>query len=87
MHFRVEIIDPSNKLIGECYPAQTKSYCDTHSDNAVLAQNVTTNETTCLIRGIINERMNGKWKCLHGTNKGLANVDVTVLRYKGIMWD
>ncbi|XP_063400057.1 uncharacterized protein LOC134684683 [Mytilus trossulus] len=82
LHFRVKIQDPSGKLMGECVPGQKKSSCDEYAKNVVIAQNIKTNETTCMIRGIIDNSLNGKWKCLHGTNTGLAEVEVTVLRNK-----
>lgn len=82
--FRVEFENPSGNLVGDCIPGRD---CYSYLDNVAIVQNITTNETNCLITGTIDTNLNGKWKCLHGTNTGLADVEVTVLRTKGIYND
>lgn len=80
--FRVEFKNQFNETVGGCVPGHE---CYNYNHNVAIKQNIATNVTTCLITGTIDDNLNGKWKCLHGTNTGLADVEVTVLRNAGIL--
>lgn len=62
------------------YPLCTAAY-----NNTTVQQNIITNETIVLIRGKIDQSINGNWSCRHGfgRNKYKAFTDIKVLRLKG----
>lgn len=51
--------------------------CTSHFKNSSIVQDLKTNITTLIVRGHINNKVNGPWSCYHGTNTGNATVIVT----------
>lgn len=68
----------------DCLPPRPFSKCDPYYKNGSITQNPRTNETIYIVKGKIDNYINGNWTCRHGTRKDVAYVEVTVLRIHGM---
>lgn len=82
LHFKVWILDQYGNVQGSCIPPTPSSKCEPFYGNGTLSQNSETNETIFIVHGKIDYRINGNWTCLHGRQRDVAQVEVTVLRMK-----
>ncbi|CAC5398513.1 HARBI1 [Mytilus coruscus] len=82
LHFNVRILDQYGTEQGYCITPTPTSKCEPYYKNGTLSQNTETNETTFIVHGKIDYRINGNWTCLHGRQRDTAQVEVTVLRMK-----
>lgn len=67
--------------VADCY----KRSCDSYYSNGSIFLTKEKNQTIYIVKGIINEHVNGNWTCRHGRNRDIAIVDVTVLTIKGMI--
>lgn len=83
---RVQFINPLGNVSADCVPPIPiiqRVQCNSHFTNGSIWQNVKTNETFYTVNGTIDYHVNGNWTCKHGTGRGTADVEVTVLKGKG----
>lgn len=83
LQFRVELVNQYHITQGYCLHPFPSPYCYTYYRNSTITQNTYTNETYLIVKGLINNSINGQWSCHHGTNIDVAFVNVTVLTSKG----
>lgn len=83
LDFWVKIVDPLGNIRAQCLPPAAQKPCDSLYNNGSISQNIKTNETIYELKGKIDNRVNGNWKCLHGTKLETGFVDVTVLKIRG----
>ncbi|CAC5378544.1 unnamed protein product [Mytilus coruscus] len=80
LKFTVFIVDPFGNTQGDCVPNHPFALCDSYFQNATLMLDLKTNETVYTLKGSIDSRLNGNWKCKHGILRDVAKVEVTVFR-------
>lgn len=74
--FSVSFHDPFNKEVAYCYSPIPSSNCLSHYGNGSVYQQLSKNETVFVVRGRINNKINGNWSCLHGASKDRTSVNV-----------
>lgn len=84
LHLKVIIGDQYGNMQADCLPPRPFSKCDPYYKNGSITQNPRTNETIYIVKGKIDNYINGNWTCRHGTRKDVAYVEVTVLRIHGM---
>ncbi|XP_063398898.1 uncharacterized protein LOC134683519 [Mytilus trossulus] len=84
LHLKVIIGDQYGNMQADCLPPRPFSKCDPYYKNGSITQNPKTNETIYIVKGKIDNYINGNWTCRHGTRKDVAYVEVTVLRIHDI---
>lgn len=84
--FDVRILSPYSQEQAVCSPPYPSSQCKSHYENGIISQNGFTNETVLTLTRTIDTRVNGKWTCLHGKNRGQSAVDVSILLTKEDGW-
>lgn len=72
-------INPLNKEEGHCLSPIPISTCFSHN---VIYQDRKTNTTLLVIQREVDSRLDGSWKCIHGTRRDAAIVNVTII-HKG----
>lgn len=76
-HF-IFIENQFNNRVADCVP----DLCESYHQNATIIQIFESNKTIYTVYGQIDKKVNGNWTCRHGTNKDIAQVEVTVLKGK-----
>lgn len=80
---KVHFFNPKNKEEGYCAtPIPHHTVC--YSTNNTITQDLKTNTTVLVIQKHVDNKLNGVWKCSHGTNREAATVTVTVLQQGNI---
>ena len=83
--FQAFIKDPFGNVQGDCLPPIKTVDCKARYKNGTIDLNLENNEMTFIVKGDINQKVNGNWTCQHGSRKDVAHVEVTVIIYKGII--
>lgn len=83
LKFKVDFLNPKNEEQGYCISPIPHPEC--HSSHNVITQNLETNTTVLVIQRHVDNRLNGPWKCYHGTNVDAAFVNVTVIEKGNIL--
>ncbi|XP_076083943.1 uncharacterized protein LOC143054778 [Mytilus galloprovincialis] len=81
--WKVEFFNQYHREQAYCLSPIPHSECYHLYKNCSITQDAYTNITTLTVRGHIDDSINGKWTCYHGTNLGTASVNVTVLKGEG----
>lgn len=82
LSMNVEFYNPILEEEGYCVMPIPNSECHPMHNNTMM-QDLRTNTTFLILQRHIDDRLNGPWKCLHGTNRDEAIVNITIL--KGIL--
>lgn len=82
--WNVRFYNPENEEQGYCTIPLPIQAC--HSSHNVITQNRKTNTTVLAIQRKVDNRLNGPWKCYHGTNIDKAVVNVTIITQGNIMF-
>lgn len=83
--WEVSFKNHENKDQGYCsFPIPFPMCRSSHKLN-VISQDRKTNTTVLVIQRHVDSRLNGPWKCYHGTNHDSAIVNVTVLKKGNII--
>lgn len=80
LQWRVYFYNPLNKEEGHCLSPIPISTC--YSSHNVISQDRKTNTTFLVIHREVDNKLDGPWKCIHGTRREEAIVNVTVI-HKG----
>lgn len=81
--WEVGFINHEHKNQGYClFPIKVPTCFSLHN---VISQDLQTNTTVLVIQRHVDSRLNGPWKCYHGTNLDSAIVNVTVLKKGNII--
>lgn len=72
--FSVSFHDPFNTEVAYCYQPIPTSTCFSHYGNGSVYQQLATNETVFVLRGKINDKINGNWSCRHGAWKDKTSI-------------
>lgn len=80
LRFSVMIVNQYHNAQGYCLHPLPVPQCVSYHKNTTITQNASTNVTSLVVKGLIDNKVNGQWSCLHGTNREEAIVDVTVLK-------
>lgn len=78
LRFEVHFYNFANEDQGFCLSPFPASSCI--SSNNVISQNLQTNTTILVIQRHVDSRLNGPWECRHGTKRGAAFVNVTIIQ-------
>ncbi|XP_052103369.1 uncharacterized protein LOC127736819 [Mytilus californianus] len=78
LKFKVDFLNPKNEEQGYCISPIPVPGC--YSLHNVITQDQQTNTTVLVIQRHVDNRLNGPWKCYHGTNVDAAIVNVTVIQ-------
>lgn len=81
--FSVSFHDHFNKEVAYCYPPIPTSTCLSYYGNGSVYQQLSTNYTVFVVRGNIDNKINGNWSCLHGASKDRTSVDVQLTEDTG----
>ncbi|CAC5382471.1 unnamed protein product [Mytilus coruscus] len=76
MVFSVSFHDPLNQEVAYCSPPIPTQTCFSHYGNGSVYQQLSTNETVFVLRGKINNKINGNWSCLHGASKDRTSIGI-----------
>ncbi|CAC5378095.1 unnamed protein product [Mytilus coruscus] len=79
--WKVYFSNPENEEQGFCVSPIPVQEC--HSSHNVITQDLQTNTTVLVIQRHVDSKLNGPWKCSHGTNRDAAIVNVTVITKGG----
>lgn len=82
LRFEVHFLNPANDDLGFCVSPVPVPGC--YSRDNVISQDLETNTSVLVIQRHIDNRLNGPWKCRHGTNVDAAIVNVTVIHQGNI---
>ncbi|XP_052103370.1 uncharacterized protein LOC127736820 isoform X1 [Mytilus californianus] len=78
LKWRLYFYNPDNKEEGHCLNPIPFPLCYS-SNNNVISQDLRTNTTVLLIHGHVKKKLIGTWKCVHGTERDKAFVNVSVI--------
>lgn len=78
LKFKVDFLNPKNEEQGYCISPIPVPGC--YSSHNFITQDRETNTTILVIQRHVDSRLDGSWKCYHGTNTDSAIVNVTVLK-------
>lgn len=84
LQWRLYFYNPDNTEEGHCLNPVPFSSCHS-SNNNLISQNTITNTTFLLINGRFQKKIIGTWKCLHGTERDEANVNVSVINTGNVL--
>lgn len=79
MQYSVTIYNPVNVEEGYCQFYHEHTECAPKTKNHKIYLDRSTNKTILIIMTHIDDKMNGPWRCDHGTNRDTAIVNITVL--------
>ncbi|XP_063412686.1 uncharacterized protein LOC134695384 isoform X2 [Mytilus trossulus] len=78
LRFKVDFFNPKNEEQGYCTSPLPEPRC--YSSHNIITQDRRTNTTVLVIERHVDNKLNGPWKCNHGTNIEAAIVNLTVLQ-------
>ncbi|XP_071149473.1 uncharacterized protein [Mytilus edulis] len=77
LQWKVYFYNPENDEQGHCLSPIPFSTCFSSHNN--ITQDLKTNTTLLVIHREVDSRLDGSWKCIHGTKRDEAIVNVTVI--------
>lgn len=87
LSFSVMFYNQFNKEQAYCSLPKPSPQCYRISKNCTITQDVIRNTTILTVRGRIDNDINGRWTCYHGSNVHEAVVNVTVMREGKFFWN
>lgn len=78
LQFQVAIYNPVHVEEGYCNFRHRYTECKPTKNSYIMYQDHSTNTTVLIIMKHIDDKINGPWRCEHGTNRGTATANITV---------
>lgn len=86
LHFEVSIFGPSSDLQAHCLSPTHNISCTSFNNDGHVEQILQTNTTVYTIYDTDISRLNGIWRCQHGSRKDEISTEVTITKGKSLVY-